>query len=62
MQQITIRIPLNLRKQHSMSPHVEIEFPKGAKPMALRDYIFNSLLNWFEEYDNQPTASQLHPE
>jgi hypothetical protein len=58
---IAIDVPVHDRKSHRMTKDVKIRVPDGVDVGKYRDYILNSIADWFEEYENQPTASQLHP-
>ena len=59
---IKITVPVNTRKSHEYTNNVNIQFPAGLDPMMFRAYVLTSIIDWFEEYDNQPKATELHPQ
>ena len=60
---ITITLEKNDRKGHRMTKDCKINTDRPVQNIAeLKEFILNSLIDWFDEYENQPTAAQLHPE
>jgi len=61
---ITITMSKKDRKTHCFSKDCKISTDQACSKtdmLFLKHFILNSINEWYDEYENQPTASQLHP-
>ena len=64
---IVIRIKMHDRKDHHIDKGMKLTCDRSMgrtlqEIESVKNYVLDSIIDWFEEFENQPRAKELHPQ